>query len=85
MGGEVGWQRFTGKATLLEPVKSDGRESYLRVVFEENAEGLGARLNTHQGSGNLFSLVKANGLIIIPAGVKTLSAGKEVEAWFWKH
>jgi molybdopterin molybdotransferase len=63
---------------LAEAVESDGRESYLRAVVDE--EGV-ARLTGHQGSGNLFSLVQANALLIIPAGVKSRPAGQEVEAW----
>ena len=57
---------------------SDGRESYLRAVVDEAGV---ARLTGHQGSGNLFSLVQANALLIIPAGVKSRPAGSEVEAW----
>ena len=57
---------------------SDGRESYLRAVVDE--AGI-ARLTGHQGSGNLFSLVQANALLIIPAGVKSRPAGSEVDAW----
>ncbi len=66
---------------LAEAVESDGRESYLRAVVNE--EGI-ARLTGHQGSGNLFSLVQANALLIIPAGVKSRPAGSEVEAWFFE-
>ncbi len=63
---------------LGETVESDGRESYLRAVVDEAGV---ARLTGHQGSGNLFSLVQANALLIIPAGVKSRPAGSEVEAW----
>ena len=63
---------------LAEAVESDGRESYLRAVVGEDGS---ARLAGHQGSGNLFSLVQANALLIIPAGVKSRPAGLEVEAW----
>lgn len=84
IGGEVDWHRLTTEAVLLEAVESDGRESYLRVVFEDYKYGLGARLNTHQGSGNLFSLVIADGLIIVPSGVKKLPKGAKVDAWLWK-
>jgi molybdopterin molybdotransferase len=63
---------------LAEAVESDGRESYLRAVVQEDGT---ARLTGHQGSGNLFSLVQANALLIIPAGVKSRPAGSEVEAW----
>jgi molybdopterin molybdotransferase len=48
-----------------------------------NEEGgiLSAHLAGHQGSGNLLSIVQANALLIIPAGVKSLAAGMEVDAW----
>ena len=64
--------------TLSEAVESDGRESYLRAIVNEDGS---ARLASHQGSGNLLSLVSANALLIIPAGVKSRPAGQEVEAW----
>jgi molybdopterin molybdotransferase len=64
-----------------EQIDSDGRESYLRGhIWEENGS-LVARLTGHQGSGNLHSLVQANALLIIPAGVKCVPAGQEVTAW----
>ncbi|MBI3738222.1 MAG: hypothetical protein HY258_04155, partial [Chloroflexi bacterium] len=35
----------------------------------------------HQGSGNLLSLVQANALLIVPAGVKSLAIGDQIDAW----
>jgi molybdopterin molybdotransferase len=69
------------KAHLLEPVESDGRESYLRAVVTGEHGQLVARLTGHQGSGNIFSLVQANALLIVPSGVKSLPATSEVEIW----
>jgi len=69
------------RVELEEAVESDGRESYLRAVVEQRAGGLSARLTGHQGSGNLLSLVQANALLIIPAGVKSLAIGAQVDAW----
>ncbi len=66
---------------LEHPVLSDGRESYLRGIVQKSPEGFVARLTGHQGSGNLYSLVQANALLIIPAGVKSLPAGETVQAW----
>ncbi len=66
---------------LEHPVLSDGRESYLRAIVQKSPEGFVARLTGHQGSGNLYSLVQANALLIIPAGVKSLPAGETVQAW----
>jgi molybdopterin molybdotransferase len=68
-------------ARLVEPIESDGRESYLRaMVFQENGE-LMVRLTGHQGSGNIFSMVQANALLIVPSGVKSLPANSDAEIW----
>jgi molybdopterin molybdotransferase len=66
---------------LLEPVESDGRESYLRAVAYIDNGSWFAHLTGHQGSGNLLSLVQANALLIIPSGVKSLPIGAEVQSW----
>ena len=64
-----------------EEIRSDGRESYLRGEVQEVDGSLIARLTGHQGSGNLHSLVQANALLIITAGVKCVPAGQEITAW----
>ncbi len=69
------------RAVLEEALESDGRESYLRAKIHRESGQLVARLTGHQGSGNLFSMVQANALIIVPAGVKSLAKGAEVETW----
>jgi len=79
-GLEVG-SRPRIRVRLAEDVSSDGRESYLRAHVHEEDGILSARLSGHQGSGNLLSIVQANALLIIPSGVKSLAAGKEVDAW----
>jgi len=64
-----------------DEILSDGRESYLRAIIREQ-DGINvAKLTGHQGSGNLLSLVQADALLIIPAGVKCVPAGQEVSAW----
>jgi molybdopterin molybdotransferase len=66
---------------LGEDIKSDGRESYLRGhVKEINGEYV-AFLTGHQGSGNLYAMVQANALIIIPSGVESLPTNSKVDAW----
>jgi len=73
--------RQTVRVRSVDEILSDGRESYLRaIVREENGQQV-ANLTGHQGSGNLLSLVQANALLIIPAGVKCVPAGQEVNAW----
>jgi molybdopterin molybdotransferase len=62
-------------------ILSDGRESYLRANIHQRDGVSFAKLTGHQGSGNLLSLVQADALLIIPAGVKCVPAGQEVNAW----
>jgi molybdopterin molybdotransferase len=69
------------KVRLAEAIESDGRESYLRAVVTEEGGRLTARLTGHQGSGNIFSLVRANALLIVPSGVKCVPADSEIDAW----
>ena len=75
--------RRTIHVRCQEQIDSDGRESYLRAVVLPNPNDgtYVAHLTGHQGSGNLHSLVRANALLIIPAGVKCVPAGQEVTAW----
>jgi molybdopterin molybdotransferase len=83
LSGSLQSRRPTVRVRCEEQIDSDGRESYLRArVHPEGETGtFVARLTGHQGSGNLFSLVQANALLIIPAGVKCVPAGQEVNAW----
>jgi molybdopterin molybdotransferase len=74
-------ERFTLIARLAHDIKSDGRESYLRASLSRRSYGYEAELVGSQDSGVLSSLVEANALIIIPAGVKKLAAGDKVETW----
>ena len=79
-GLEIG-SRPRVRVRLAEDISSDGRESYLRANVVEESGILSANLAGHQGSGNLLSIVQANALLIIPAGVKSLATGTEVDAW----
>ncbi len=79
--GSLNGGRPTVRVRCEEQIDSDGRESYLRAQVREDEGSFIARLTGHQGSGNLHSLVQANALLIIPAGVKCVPAGQEVNAW----
>lgn len=69
-------------AVLEEPLSSpDGRESYFRGVICKEDGVYKARLTGHQGSGNLFSLVQANALLIVPAGTIHIPAGETISVW----
>jgi molybdopterin molybdotransferase len=81
LGGLARSSRPAIRVICEDEIESDGRESYLRAEIREVDGSLVARLTGHQGSGNLHSLVQANALLIIPAGVKCVPAGQEITAW----
>jgi molybdopterin molybdotransferase len=81
MSGLLNVSRDTVRVRCAEQIDSDGRESYLRAQVQTEDGVFVAHLTGHQGSGNLHSLVQANALLIIPAGVKCVPAGQEVDAW----
>lgn len=83
LSGSTGLDHPVRDVFLTEPVDSDGRESYLRGVAEVQDGRWIAHLTGHQGSGNLYSIVQANALLIIPSGVKSLPAGAKVQAWMF--
>ena len=80
LSGKLGSSRRRVKVRSEEEIESDGRESYLRVKLRDENGIQIAQMTGHQGSGNLLSLVQADALLIIPAGVKCVPAGQEVEA-----
>jgi molybdopterin molybdotransferase len=69
------------KVVLEHPIESDGRESYLRATVRRIDNRFSAALTGHQGSGNLYSLVQANALLVVPSGVKSLPVGAECDSW----
>lgn len=81
LGGKMDGSRQKVKVRCEKEIESDGRESYLRANIREENGVLLAKLTGHQGSGNLLSLVQADALLIIPAGVKCVPAGQEVDAY----
>jgi molybdopterin molybdotransferase len=85
LAGRPQVSRQRARARLAHAIESDGRESYLRAVVKEEHGKLVATLTGHQGSGNLYSLVQANALLIVPSGVKSLPSDSEVEFWFLEN
>ncbi|MCH7577463.1 MAG: molybdopterin molybdotransferase MoeA [Chloroflexi bacterium] len=82
MAGHTDLLRPTFKAVLEEDVANkDGRVSFMRAIIEQRDGKYYARTTGPQGSGILYSLVLANGFIVIPSGA-TLKAGDEIEAQF---
>jgi len=82
MAGHTDLLRPTFKAVLEEDVANkDGRVSFMRAIIEQRDGKYYARTTGPQGSGILYSLVLANGFIVVPSGA-TLKAGDEIEAQF---
>lgn len=73
--------RPTVEAVLLDSIpRKDNRRHYVRVTLSRGGDGdLYARLTGDQGSGILLSMVKADGLAIIPEDVDHLDAGSKVK------
>ncbi len=79
MLGKTHLDKPTVEATLLDEVRrKDDRRHYLRVTVERREEGYVARLTGDQGSGILLSMVRAQGLAVIPEDVDHLPAGSRV-------
>jgi molybdopterin molybdotransferase len=62
-----------------EDMKSDGRRSFLRVTLTRRDGRLYARSTGTQSSGALISMVIADGLLIVPEGVRQVPRGTELE------
>ncbi len=80
LSGQLNGSRLTVRVRCEQEIESDGRESYLRAKVRNENGVYTASLTGHQGSGNLLSLVQADALLIIPAGVKCVPVGQEVDA-----
>lgn len=82
MAGRRQWEKPSVTVRLAEDLHSDGRESYLRVMITRQGADYVARSTGNQGSAVLTSLVKANGLLVVPAGVTAVKAGDTLTAWW---
>ena len=70
----------TIKAIIDDDVMNrDGRRIYARVVVSKTDNTFHASLTGPQGSGILTSMIKANGLAIIPENTKGVKAGDIVQ------
>lgn len=78
MLGHQDLDKPTVRAILDEPLTNSGRRGFIRVVVARHADGYHARSTGEQGSGVLTSMAKANGLAIVPEGIRRVDAGSEV-------
>ena len=76
---------FNMTLRLTQDIQSDGRESYVRAVINnQDGEWYGKPVK-NQDSGNLLSLVEANALIKIPQDIKYLPKDSFVKGCFLDH
>jgi molybdopterin molybdotransferase len=83
LAGFTAIHRARLRAQALTPIPNPGfRRGYLRVTLERRPDaagsGWGARLTGDQGSAILTSMVRADGLAVVP-GDTTVPAGGDVE------
>jgi molybdopterin molybdotransferase len=67
----------TVQAIIGEPLHSDGRRTYLRVILSRENGKIVARTTGTQSSGALMSMVQADGLLIIPEGITEVESGQQ--------
>ncbi len=81
MAGYKNLDRPTRTVLFREPIKSDGRETYVRAIIRRQPDGTLTAISTgDQGSHVMTSLVKANGLVIIPEGMREVLPDTELQA-----
>jgi molybdopterin molybdotransferase len=76
--------KLTGNSTEIPEItalaggvfRSDGRQTYVRVKLHQDGDKTVATLAGNQSSGALMSLVQADGLLVIPAGVREIPIGE---------
>jgi len=83
MAGYTKLLRPTFEAVLETDIKNDtNRVNFMRAIIEKHNGRYHAKIAGDQGSGILYSLVLANGLITIPTN-QTVYAGETVDAQFF--
>lgn len=80
MLGRKNWVRPVIKATIEDSIVNvDGRRIFARAIVRKQKDKYFARLTGAQGSGILTSMVKANGLAIVPETTKEVKSGSVID------
>jgi len=80
MLGHKEWAKPAIEAVMEDPIaRKDNRRHFLRVKVRREGEHYYARLTGPQGSGILTSMLRANGLAVIPEDRGELAAGERVQ------
>ena len=68
------------EATLKEDIRKEpGRRHFIRALVSFEKDGYFVTVTGSQGSGILKSMVRANGLIVIPEDREIVRAGERVK------
>jgi molybdopterin molybdotransferase len=85
MMGYAEWRNLELPATLDRPLAAGPkRQTYHLVRLSASREGLTARPVRSTGSGDVLSLVRANGFVVTSVGCGDLEAGQTVPALLWR-
>jgi molybdopterin molybdotransferase len=79
MAGRRSWRKPAVRALAEDDIENSGRRNYVRATVERRGDTYYARTTGEQGSGMLSSLVRANGLMVVPEGVTHVRAGESIE------
>jgi molybdopterin molybdotransferase len=80
MMGKRNFTKPSIEAVMDDPIKNvDGRRIFARVVVSTREGRYFAHLTGPQGSGILASMVKADGLAVIPETIREVKPGDTVE------
>ncbi len=80
MQGHLNPIKDTVKATLTEAAKKkEGRVQFLRVFVSNSENGLIATSSGDQNTGILSTMIRANGIAILPANRDRIEAGETVD------
>jgi len=78
MLGHTDLTKPTVQAIVDEPLRNSGRRGFVRVIVTRQGDDYHARTTGEQGSGVLTSMAKANGLAVVPEGVRRVEAGTRI-------
>jgi molybdopterin molybdotransferase len=81
MMGKKGWSRPVIRAIAEDRItnRDDPRVFLARCIVREREDRYYASLTGAQGSGILTSMMRANGLTIIPADIDVIEPGEEID------
>jgi molybdopterin molybdotransferase len=79
--GEPARRRAQLQVQAAHDIQSDGRESYFRAIVCWKDGQSWASLTGNQDSAIISSMVQANALLIVPAGMTDIKRGHRLTAW----